>query len=163
MVAVLATCAAAALGLLAILGWWLHGYAEQWRTQWAFDRAPTGYAGDAAARPAEDRRIPPPPTDKTLANARLRGNPGQFFGTDAYPVDAIRANREGRTVAKLAVDGGGTPVGCVVVVTSGSRSLDAATCSIALGKVRFSPARDGSGRPVPSSYTLPVRWVLPHD
>jgi protein TonB len=29
--------------------------------------------------------------------------------------------------------------------------------------VRFTPAKDDAGNPTSSSYTLPVRWVLPSD
>jgi len=59
------------------------------------------------------------------------------------------------------VDGTGTPVGCTIAVSSGSRSLDAGTCSIAIGKIRFEPARDSRGVAKASHYTLPVCWVLP--
>ena len=109
----------------------------------------------------EPRRVPR--RDPALANAQIRGNPGQFFGPDAYPLDAIRAEQQGRTVADLLVDATGTPVGCTIDASSGSRSLDAATCSIAIGRIRFDPARDARGAAVPSHYTLPVRWVLPEQ
>ena len=93
--------------------------------------------------------------------AGLKGNPGQFFGTDDYPPEAIRASEQGRVVAKLWIDPSGRVVSCTVLQTSGSVSLDQATCRIALDKVSFVPATDRRGRPVAATYTLPVRWVLP--
>lgn len=89
------------------------------------------------------------------------GNPGQFFGPDAYPPEALRAGEQGRSVVLVAVDANGVPSGCTIKVSSGSTSLDAKTCAIAQANLRFSPPRDSHGRAIASSYTLPVRWVLP--
>ncbi len=162
MVAVLATCAAAALGLAVIAAWWLHGYVVQWQARAAVERALASLQ-PRAAPPDADLRVVPPPIDRNRAGASLRGNPAEFFSAEAYPADAMRANRQGRTVARLTVDAAGVPVGCTIVTSSGSRSLDAATCSIAIGKVRYDPARDAAGRPIASTATLPVRWVLPRE
>ena len=112
------------------------------------------------ARPPEQpRRIPA--RDPALADAAPRGKPGRFFGPDQYPRDAIAANEQGCVVAALRLDATGTPRGCTVRVSSGSRSLDAATCTIALRDITFSPARDHGGSAIESTYVLPVRWVLP--
>lgn len=99
-----------------------------------------------------------------VAGARevgLRGNPGQFFGPDDYPVEALRAFQEGRVVAKLWIDDTGKVASCSVAISSGSPSLDQQTCRIALDKVTFTPATDSKGRTIAASYMLPVRWVLP--
>jgi TonB family protein len=89
------------------------------------------------------------------------GNPGIWFGPDAYPAEAIRNAEQGRTVARIEVDAKGIPSNCSVTVSSGSSSLDARTCEIAIASLRFNPARDRGGTPIAASYTLPVRWVLP--
>lgn len=110
--------------------------------------------------------LPPnqvPPVDPAKANSRLKGNPGSAFGSEAYPAEAIRREEQGRTVVKLTVDVSGTPVKCAVKASSGFGSLDRATCRTALDRVRFQPARDARGAPIPSDYTLPVRWALPRD
>lgn len=95
--------------------------------------------------------------------AGLKGDPGQFFGADDYPTEAISASEQGRVIAKLWIDATGKVVSCTVTVSSGSVSLDRTTCKIALEKVSFTPATDRRGRPVAAAYTLPVRWVLPTD
>lgn len=91
------------------------------------------------------------------------GNPGAWFGPDAYPPAALRRAAQGRTVAKLAVDADGRVTGCTVQVSSGDGDLDAGTCGVALGRGRFEPAVGADGPPIPSSYVLPVRWVIPDD
>jgi TonB family protein len=89
------------------------------------------------------------------------GSPGIWFGASAYPVEAILKKEQGRTVARIEVDAAGAPLKCSVTVSSGSTSLDARTCEIAIASLRFNPARDRGGTPISASYTLPVRWVLP--
>lgn len=145
------------LGITAILlvvrgvtFWWL---VEEW---WAWWNAPF-----TMERPASAPVLAPPPADPRKGPAYLRGNPGSAFGPDSYPPEAIRQGQQGRTVAVLTVDASGTPVRCTVKTSSGSRALDRATCTTALARVRFEPARDNRGAPIASHYTLPVRWVLP--
>ncbi|MDB5709081.1 MAG: hypothetical protein JWL96_1151 [Sphingomonas bacterium] len=89
------------------------------------------------------------------------GNPGIWFGASAYPADAILKKEQGRTVARIEVSAAGAPLTCSVSMSSGSTSLDARTCEIAIASLRFNPARDRGGTPIAASYTLPVRWVLP--
>jgi protein TonB len=88
-------------------------------------------------------------------------NPGEWFGSSSYPVEAIRASAEGRTVARLTIDERGLPVRCDVVTSAGNEHLDKATCDLAMVRARFTPARDEHGRPISSVYMLPVRWALP--
>ena len=156
MIGVLVTCAVlVALRIAAFI--WLAETAWSWWTAPSPVRAPV--------REQVFRAPPAPPpvlaVDPAKANATVKGNPGQFFGPDAYPTEALRAEQQGRTVADLLVDATGTPVGCTIQTSSGSRSLDVATCSIAIGRIRFEPARDGRGAAKASHYRLPVRWVLP--
>jgi protein TonB len=105
----------------------------------------------------------PPPKPVVSQRAAVQGNPGRFFGPDAYPPAAIRAEAQGRVVAALTVGTDGRVTGCTVTTSSGNSDLDDATCRIARSKVRFTPAKDDAGNPTTSSFTLPVRWVLPSD
>lgn len=105
----------------------------------------------------------PPPKPVVSQRAAVQGNPGRFFGPDAYPPAAIRAEAQGRVVAALTVGPDGRVSGCSVTTSSGNSDLDDATCRIARSKVRFTPAKDDAGNPTSSSYTLPVRWVLPTE
>lgn len=106
---------------------------------------------------------PPPAPPRVSQAAGLKGNPGQYFGTDNYPPAAIRAGAQGRVVARLSVGTDGRVTDCSVTSSSGNDDLDSTTCRIARSRVRFSPAKDDSGNPIASTYTLPVRWVLPQD
>lgn len=105
----------------------------------------------------------PPPAPRVSQAAGLKGNPSQFFGTDNYPPAAIRAGAQGRVVARLSVGPDGRVSDCSVTSSSGNDDLDSTTCRIARSRVRFSPAKDDSGNPIASTFTLPVRWVLPTD
>jgi TonB family protein len=152
---VIGACAAIALVLLVLSALAI----ERWidRHRGAMQDVSTTHAEKAPSAPT--RSIPPP--DPTKANATLRGNPGAAFSADNYPVEALLRGEQGRTVAKLSIDPSGTPLTCVVETSSGSSSLDQATCRIALRSVRFDPARDSAGVPIASEYRLPVRWQIP--
>ena len=106
---------------------------------------------------------PAPPPPRVSKAAGLKGNPGQYFGTDNYPPSAVRAGESGRVVAKLSVGTDGRVTACSVTSSSGSSALDQATCRIAQSRVKFTPAKDDSGAPIASVFTLPVRWVLPDN
>ncbi|MFA6115575.1 MAG: energy transducer TonB [Sphingomonas sp.] len=90
-------------------------------------------------------------------------NPGLWFSGDAYPPEAIRAGAQGRVVVRLNIDEHGTPSQCYVAVSAGNPDLDMGTCNVAMTRARFKPGRDERGRALPSTFLLPVRWVLPKD
>ncbi len=96
-----------------------------------------------------------------LEPVQVAGNPGSYFGAEAYPLEAIRAKEQGRVVATVDVDAGGKAIHCKTSISSGSTSLDARTCAITLADVHFIPARDSHGHVTAGSYRLAVRWVLP--
>ena len=89
------------------------------------------------------------------------GDPGDWFGPDNYPKEAIRTNRQGRVVVALGIDSTGSVATCAVRVSSGTTALDESTCAAAREHGRFNPATDGKGRPIASTYILPVLWTLP--
>ncbi len=88
------------------------------------------------------------------------GNPGAWFNDDDYPADAKRAGAQGRVQIEVSIDSTGKPVGCRIVQSSGSSSLDGRTCELAIARGRFTPELDARGAAIPSSYTLSTRWVL---
>jgi len=93
---------------------------------------------------------------------QLRIGMNALFGTDNYPPEAIRAREEGSVSAKLRVDERGHVADCVILQSSGSHSLDRATCATIERKdTPFEPARDEAGKPVASDYVLSVQWRLP--
>jgi protein TonB len=53
--------------------------------------------------------------------------------------------------------------GCTVTSSSGSATLDAATCNILRRRARFTPATDSSGNPTTDTASTRIRWVLPSN
>lgn len=157
MILVLSLCAILIVARGATM-WWLYEDAREW---WRERSSNLPRPAIRAAPPAPPRPSPPP--DIAKADAKLKGDPGLAFPPDSYPPEAIRRGEQGRVVALLNVDAGGSTTSCVVKASSGSRSLDRATCDIVVAGVRFEPARDGRGVAIGSTYILPVRWVLPKD
>ena len=80
-----------------------------------------------------------------------------------YPAEARKRGEQGRTIARLTISNTGRVTACRIEESSGSESLDKATCRIALARVRYTPAKNDAGEPVASTTTLPVRWVLPPE
>ena len=89
----------------------------------------------------------------------LQGNPARYFSTANYPSEASDRGIYGRVIVLLSVTEQGT-VGACRILSSAGEALNAGTCKAAM-RIRFKPARDKDGKPLPSTYTLPVRWVLP--
>jgi TonB family protein len=86
--------------------------------------------------------------------AIIMGNPVEWFGPDQYPIDAFKGQRQGRVVADISVDLTGVAKGCTIEVSSGTTSLDKATCDTALAHASFNSATDCNGKPITSIYKL---------
>jgi protein TonB len=102
---------------------------------------------------------PPPPAKVTRAQS-AKGNLQSLFGSDDYPQDAIRNEETGRTTVRLTIGTDGRVSGCDVISSSGSRSLDGATCRIIRSRARFSPAKLSNGQPTTDSMTQTIVWQL---
>lgn len=104
-----------------------------------------------------------PRTDLALANARLKPDDIQrAFGNPAhYPDDARDRGDQGTVSVVLSITTAGRVSACRLDSSSGSASLDEATCRVARRVLRFEPARNSSGEPISSSFNLRVRWQLP--
>lgn len=102
-------------------------------------------------------KVDPSVLDADKAPRPLR-NPSFFFSPDDYPIAAIQAGHVGRVVAILSVDAAGLVTGCRIGSSSWA-DLNDATCKQGR-RVRFAPAQDAVGRPAPSIFILPVRWVM---
>ncbi|WP_425230065.1 energy transducer TonB [Sphingomonas sp.] len=88
-------------------------------------------------------------------------NVENVFRPDDYPEDAQRQSIQGRVITVLDIGTDGAVTGCRVV-SAVVPSLDRVTC-LRARHARFTPGKDAAGRPEPSIYVLPVRWVLPYD
>lgn len=107
--------------------------------------------------------VTPPAPPRVSQAAVARGNPGDYFGPDAYPPELVEAQVQGRVVATLTVGTNGRVTDCVIVTSSGNARLDNVTCAISKRSVKFSPAKDENGNPITSTYRLPVRWQVPSE
>jgi TonB family protein len=100
-----------------------------------------------AAAPPPD--IPPEPEQ-----------PSSWMSDEDYPAAAIRAGESGTAAIRLDVDSEGRVTGCTITASSGSATLDSATCRIMQTRARFRPARDG-GKAVASTWSSRITWRLP--
>ena len=107
------------------------------------------------------KTYPKPEPPRVSGPTASRGDLRTVFSADDYPVSAQRNGEEGTVQAQLAVDQTGRVVACKVIRSSGSDSLDKATCNILQRRARFIPARNAKGEPVASTVlTPPVKWQL---
>jgi periplasmic protein TonB len=66
--------------------------------------------------------------------------------------------RRGSVAITVKVNTDGSASNCRIARTSGSGTTDALVCQLTLYYVRFSPARDAQGRPVPQDITWAPDW-----
>ena len=88
------------------------------------------------------------------------GNLQGLFSGDDYPADAIRNEDQGTVTVRLDISAQGRVTNCSVTGSSGSRSLDNATCRILRSRARFSPAKMSDGTPTTDTYTQRITWRL---
>ncbi len=82
------------------------------------------------------------------------------LGADDYPPAAIRAGEEGTTTVRLTIGTDGTVERCAVRRSSGSASLDTASCA-GFKRSTFRPGRSAGGRLARVDLGLPIAWRLP--
>lgn len=113
------------------------------------DRIATEKGEDGPARRAYKRELEPV------------GNFGRWITNNDYPSWAKARGLEGITGFRLSVDPTGVVSGCEVIQSSGHPMLDELTCPLLLARAKFTPALDGSGKPVADTYSNRVRWQPP--
>ncbi len=86
--------------------------------------------------------------------------PPTFKMDDDYPAEALRLGQQGKSKVSLTISAKGRVTECLVMESSGSASLDAATCRV-MARLSFLPARDGEGHAVQGRLTTAMNWVLP--
>lgn len=95
------------------------------------------------------------------ARATPTGNPGFWITPEDYPAPDLRKEAEGVTGVRLDVNTDGIVSNCTVTQSSGSETLDAATCTLLQERARFTPARDRTGQAMADNYTTRVKWQIP--
>jgi protein TonB len=103
---------------------------------------------------------PAPPPPKVSQPKSVSGNLQGLIRNDDYPEAAIERDEQGTTTVVLTVGTNGRVTGCSVASSSGSKTLDSATCSILSRRAKFTPAQDSSGNPTTGSFRQQIKWVL---
>lgn len=75
---------------------------------------------------------------------------------------ALAAGRlpTGRAMVSLRVEPSGSPSNCRVVRSSGDAVVDRGLCPLITRRLRFRPARDSSGRPIPYDLQYVATWRI---
>ena len=66
----------------------------------------------------------------------------------------------GRAMVSLQLDERGVPVQCRIARSSGDSSVDGGLCPLITQRLRFQPALDDQGRPIPYSLQYVASWTL---
>jgi protein TonB len=103
---------------------------------------------------------PPPPPVKTVPPRSASGNLQGLITTNDYPSQAIANEEQGTVTVSLTIGTTGRVTGCSPTSSSGSRTLDSATCRILTSRARFTPARDNRGNPTTGTVSQRIRWQL---
>jgi TonB family protein len=104
-----------------------------------------------------------PPKGDGASAAKPVNNPGSWVTTNDYPSKALREEREGTSGFKVTINANGVVSSCIITASSGSPELDEATCVNVTKRARFSPAVDGKGNAIASTYSNRVTWRIPED
>lgn len=98
---------------------------------------------------------------EALTPARAKANLASLFFDEDYPAAALAAREQGDVGFALDVGPNGRVTACTVTRSSGSTSLDDATCRVIRSRARFTPALDASGATVPDRVAGKIGWTLP--
>jgi TonB family protein len=83
-----------------------------------------------------------------------------LFSSGDYPISAIRKEASGRTVLRVTVDEVGKPLDCVILKSSGEKSLDTRSCTVLMRRAQYQPAQDVAGKPIRSVSVTIIDWML---
>ena len=139
---------------LIVSGLLLAAVAWQARESWIDALAPP------YAEPTDQARPTHAGGSQSARPESARGNLLGLFTSEDYPVEALKKDEQGSVAVRLQIDRSGRVSGCTLLQSSGSESLDKATCNILKDRARFTPARNSDGATVPDTYTQRVVWQL---
>ena len=80
---------------------------------------------------------------------------------DNYPPEALRLREQGLVGVTYTISEKGRVEACTIVQSSGSKSLDEASCALIIKRARYRAARDAEGKAVPAEARLMMAWTLP--
>jgi protein TonB len=115
-------------------------------------------APSAPVYPAQSPR--PAATIEKIPPRSAKGDLQGLFRPADYPIDALEHKEEGSVTVRLTVGVTGRVSACDVLSSSGSLTLDDASCAILQSRALFTPARDGTGNAITDMVSQEIRWVL---
>jgi protein TonB len=98
---------------------------------------------------------------KPAAAARAKVNLASLLSDQDYPAEARAAREQGLVGFALDVGANGRVAGCAITRSSGSATLDSATCRLIQSRARFTPALDAGGATVADKIAGRISWILP--
>lgn len=105
----------------------------------------------------------PAPAPVKVTAAKAKATLGSLVTQGDYPEAAAERGESGTTGFTLNVGTDGSVTGCRVTSSSGSSTLDRATCNIMKRKARFTPAVDSDGKPTTDTHNNRIKWVLKEE
>lgn len=109
-------------------------------------------------RPAPPAPPAPPPVRREPQS--VSGNLQGLFRESDYPSSSVENEEQGTVSVVLAIGPNGRVSNCSVASSSGSRSLDSATCRVLTSRAKFTPARDSTGNPTSGTFRQRITWRL---
>jgi hypothetical protein len=97
--------------------------------------------------------------ESLMRHAEPADNPASWLSFKDYPQSALRHRRSSIVVFRLNVDETGQPSACFVPRSYTPQDFVATTCEVLMGRARFKPALDASGKPVASYFVNTVAWM----
>jgi protein TonB len=127
--------------------------------------APPSVTGPAAAPvpPAPSYPSQPssaPPVMEQVPPRSAKGDLQSLFRSADYPIAALERREQGSVSVRMTVGVTGLVTNCAVTSSSGSRTLDEASCRILQSRALFTPARDSGGNVTTDTVRQEIRWVL---
>src|SRR5438105_11963691 len=93
----------------------------------------------AVATPPPPSQVPALPPQQHLVG---------LMSVDDYPPAAMARGEQGSVYVRMLVSPEGRVDTCTILLSSGSRDLDDATCRIVTARARFAPAQGADGHPI---------------
>lgn len=94
------------------------------------------------------------------ASAPVAIDPEDWVQDRDYPRYLVRAEMQGRIMARITVNKSGAPSSCFVVESNKPQLFDDAVCLALMRRARFEPARNARGEPVASYYFYRVSFRI---
>lgn len=110
-------------------------------------------------RPAPPAPPAPPPVRRVEPQS-VSGNLQGLFRESDYPSSAVENEEQGTVSVVLSIGPNGRVSNCSVASSSGSRSLDSATCRVLTSRAKFTPARDSTGTAISGTFRQRITWRL---